>query len=180
MKRENGKGCVRKLQGNRKKPWQVILSYGIPRKRVALGTFCNQLDAELFLKDFLRQPLEQQVRPITFASLYTKYYGHQKRFHPKSIRIDDVGYPYCRSLDEKFVSDITVEDLKNVLLQGFRLLDSGEIIQITPSSCEKAKSFLNSIYDYAVQHFYATHFIVFTFVFLQTSTKKRYLMASLF
>lgn len=108
MKRENGKGCVRRLQWNRKKPWQVILSYGIPRKRVALGTFCDQLDAELFLKDFLRQPLEQQIRPITFASLYTKYYNYQKRYHPKSIRIADVGYPYCRSLDEKFVSDITV------------------------------------------------------------------------
>ena len=151
MKRENGKGCVRKLQGNRKKPWQVILSYGIPRKRVALGTFCNQMDAELYLRDFLRQPLEQQIRPITFASLYTKYYNYQKRYHPKSIRIADIGYPYCRSLDEKFVSDITIEDLK-----GFRLLDSGDIIQISASSREKAKSFLNSIYDYAVQHFYAT------------------------
>lgn len=156
MKRENGKGCVRKLQGNRKKPWQVILSYGIPRKRIALGTFCDQLDAELFLKDFLRQPLEQQIRPITFASLYTKYYNYQKRYHPKSIRIADIGYPYCHSLDEKFVSDITIQDLKLVLLQGHRLLDSGDLIQISPSSREKAKSFLNSIYDYAVQHFYAT------------------------
>lgn len=174
MKRENGKGCIRKLQVNRKKPWQVILSYGIPRKRVTLGTFCNQMDAELFLKDFLRQPLEQQIRPITFATLYTKYYGHQKRYHPKSIRIADIGYPYCRSLDDKFVSDITVKDLKYVLLQGFRLLDSGEIIQISPSSREKAKSFLNSIYDYAVQHFYVTKNIAREFSIQQLKKEMPY------
>lgn len=82
-------------------------------------------------------------------------YSHQKRYHSKSIRIADIGYPYCRSFDEKLISDITIQDLKFVLLQGFRLLDSGVIIQISPSSREKAKSFLNSIYDYAIQHFYA-------------------------
>lgn len=171
MKRENGKGCVRKLHGNRKKPWQVILSYGIPRKRVSLGTFCNQLDAELFLKDFLRQPLELQIRPISFASLYSKYYNYQKRYHPKSIRIADIGYPYCRSLDDKFVSDITIQDLKLVLLLGFRLLDSGEIVQISPSSREKTKSFLNSVYDYAVEHFYAKQNIAREFS-LQQLTKE--------
>ncbi|WP_270432837.1 hypothetical protein, partial [Anaerostipes hominis (ex Lee et al. 2021)] len=54
------------------------------------------------------------------------------------------------------------------------ILTISEIIQISPSSREKAKSFLNSIFDYAIQHFYAKQNIARKFSIQQLKKEMPY------
>ena len=56
-KRYNGTGCIRKLSGNRRKPYQVILTTAYDRTTKiqttkTIGTFETYLDAEMYLKLF--------------------------------------------------------------------------------------------------------------------------------
>ena len=108
MKRANGTGCIRKLSGNRRKPWQVLvtekmyydkkLQKGI-QKTKTLETFETRPDAEQALKEFLVNPYAFETTNITFEDVYklwsTKKY---EKLSEKTVDSYSSAYKYCEPI----------------------------------------------------------------------------------
>ena len=152
MKRANGTGCIRKLSGNRRKPWQVLvtekmyynkeLQKGV-QKTKTLGTFETRLDAEQALKEFLGNPYVFETANITFENVY-KLWSEKKyeKLSENTVSCYTAAYKYCEP-----IAKTKIKDLKTMHLQ--KVVDDCPQGSNTKSNI---KVIMNGIFNYAEQN----------------------------
>lgn len=155
IRRKRGSGCIRKLSGNRKKPWQVIISrkkIDETRVRIHLGCFQTKHQAESYLESFLSQPSPRCITLEKLFQLFRKYFKYH--FPEKNDRMYDMGYAYSASIRNKPLLSLGIADYVNVLIHGSYRNQKGDLQKISPSVQPKVKSCFNNLLDFACDYFY--------------------------
>lgn len=167
MKRANGTGCIRKLSGNRRKPWQVLvtermyydkkLQKGV-QKTKTIGTYETRPEAEQALKEFLGNPYAFATANITFEDVY-KLWSSKKyeKLTEKTIGCYTAAYKYCEP-----IAKVRIRDLKTMHLQ--KIVDDCPQSSNTKSNI---KVVMNGVFNYAEQNDMVTknyaHFVTFEY-----------------
>lgn len=151
MKRANGTGGIRKLSGNRRKPFQAYVTVGtieveklkFKQKTKSLGTFKTKEEAEEALDAYFKNPYEITGKEITFKKVYEEW---SKRYfeglkNNSSIRTITAAYKHSSALYNYVFTDITITMMKDVINHA----DVGAVTK------NRMKSMFNLMYDFAVE-----------------------------
>ena len=145
MRKPNGYGCIKKLSGNRRRPFAFVVSKDGKQKPVAY--FTNQIDAEIFQADYNKVHHHHSLpgHQITLLELYHRWLpAHIADTSPSQSTLCS----YENSL--KHLSSIQYEPftaLKYVDYQ--RIIDSMRKDGLSYSSCKKVRSLISLLSKYA-------------------------------
>lgn len=142
IKRSNGSGCIRKLSGNRRKPYQaVITSKYIEGKQIfkSIGTYETKEKAEYELYRFVHNIKSN----MTLAALYKEWSGtHYKKLSKNSIIYYTNAYNKMKMLHQVDISELKLSDLQK------------HIIPLTKPNQKAFKITISQMLDYAVANDY--------------------------
>lgn len=152
MRLPSGYGSVRKLSGNRRKPWHVqkTVSYSVDmetkkvvQKRITIGYYATQKEALQALADYNTNPYDINASKITFAEVYEKWSERKyKEISQSNVQGYRAAYKLCHSIYNYKMVDVKLEHLQAIVD------NSGKN---TPT-LRKLKVLLRQIFDYAVIH----------------------------
>lgn len=145
-KRYNGTGCIRKLSGNRKKPYQVILTtaYNRTTKKQTtktLGTFETYLDAELYLCNYLTN--NTSVAVISLDAIFSDFMNTKKnRLTEYTISNYHVAFKKLVKISQKDINQITLKELQSI------------INNLSNAYQHRVRTLLVGLYDFAIKNEY--------------------------
>lgn len=148
MKRINGTGCIRRLSGNRTKPYQALITNTYDkstRKQTfkSLGTFKNQFDAEIALHQYLSNCDFDNKKLITLKEIYNSWSSSKfKNLSINSIKYYKTSFNYIKN-----IQDIDIKDVNLTILQN-------ECDLLTASQQRQFKKLLHMLLDYAIANDY--------------------------
>ena len=153
-KRPNGSGSIVKIKG-RRKPYRAVITSGYTvngnenKKKIRrlLGYFPNYCAAQEAITQFHEKMNGVEIEYVTFEDLYKKWKNDIFHLYTKStIYSYEHAYSMCDILYSKYMEDITVFDLQNVI-----------------DECEKnypilkqVKTLFNQLYSYALCYNYVS------------------------
>lgn len=148
MKRSNGTGCIRKLRGNRIKPYQALITktYNKITKKQSfksIGTFKTLLDAETALHQYLSNYNFNNEKNVTLKDIYDSW--SSSKF--KSLSINSVKYYKTAFNYIKSIQDVDVKDINLSILQA-------KCNTLTASQQRQFKKLIHMLLDYAVANDY--------------------------
>ena len=165
MRLPNGYGTIRKLQGNRRKPYAALVN---PRKVLnekagkshyfydLLGTYSEKIDAYNAIMQHHKSPCGMDNN-ITVEELFKKWctYYVKENNYPDSMRIKyELAFAYLSPLYKIRVIDTAPALLKDAIDNASRIgrrgKTKGQVILATPNIKNTIKSVLNLMFDYAV------------------------------
>lgn len=152
FKRANGTGTIRKLSGNRRKPFAVyvtVLTYFDEskmkniQKQKLIGCYETKELAELALNDYIDNPYEIEKANVTFEYVYNEW---SKRYfetlnNPSSVRTIIAAYNHSKPLHNMIFQSITIVMMKDTI-------DKANCGSATKG---RMKSLFNMMYDFAVE-----------------------------
>lgn len=152
MKRANGTGTVRKLSGNRRKPYAAYITASTQfdiekmkniQKQKLLGTFETYELAESALNEYFSNPYDIEHSNITFEYVYQEW---SKRYYPtlsndSSKRTCISAFNHSKPLHNLIFSKITIVMMKDTI-------DKATCGNVTKG---RMKSLYNLMYDFAVE-----------------------------
>lgn len=145
-KRYNGTGCIRRLSGNRRKPYQVIITknYDVRTKTQStktLGTFETYLDAEIYLCNYLTN--NTSAAAISLNMLFNEFMQLKTtKLTEYTISNYNVAFKKLESISNKDINTITLKQLQSI------------INQLSDAYQQRVKSLLVSLYDFAIKNEY--------------------------
>lgn len=127
----NGFGSIRKLSGNRRKPYAAYVPVkeykdnGTALNRKAIGYFESYQDALFALTEYNKKPYEIGSRSITFAEVFELFYkskfeDSKKSFSKSSKIAARSGFNNLSALHNIPIADITV-DMMQAVIDGSKL-----------------------------------------------------------
>lgn len=150
MRNPNNYGTIKKLSGNRSRPYMVGVnpkindtgsySYDI------LGYFEDRPSAMIALAEYNKNPIDLTNKNITFAEVYSLYfedkYTHsKKKLSSASQASTNAAFNNCSSLHNKVFSDLRHSDLQKVI----------DNCPLKHSSLELIVSLLKGMYAFAMR-----------------------------
>lgn len=152
MKNPNGYGCIKKLSGNRRRPYIFVISE--QGKQRVIGAFSSHVEALIFQTDYNRAHGRPRLsdNKITWAELYHRWLPtHIEHTGPSASTISGyhAAYLHCASLYDMEVAKIKYRNLQEVV---DRMKKHG----LSYSSCKKVRSLLSLTFKYALRMKY-TH-----------------------
>lgn len=123
----NGFGTIRKLSGNRRKPYAVYppvtewKDNGSPVRRKALGYFATYNDAYLCLSEYNKNPYDIDSRSLTFADIHEMYYNEKyvnntkRKYSDASKYSAKCAFNNLKDLHSMKMRDIKASDVQRVL-----------------------------------------------------------------
>lgn len=152
MRNPNGYGCVKKLSGNRRRPYVFVVTDNGKQRPVEY--FETQVEAEIFQADYSRKRgYSLPGRKITFLELFHRWLPvHIDRTCPSKSAITGyrVALAHCAA-----VHDMPIGEIKYRHLQG--LIDTMRKERLSYSSCKKVRSLISLMYKYARSMEYVDH-----------------------
>lgn len=146
MKRVNGTGSITKVSGNRRKPFQVIVTLGWDddsgkQIRKSLGYFETRDKATVALANYNENPYDISGGKATFSDVYEKW-SEQKfvTISQSNVKSYEAAYKRCSFLYKKQFKDIGVDDLQYVV----------DTADCNYPTLRKLKVLLSQLYSYAV------------------------------
>lgn len=123
MRMPNSYGSIKKLSGNRRKPFMACVNPKINDKGTysydVLGYFEDRTSAMIALADYNKNPYDLSGRSTTFAEVYEAYFKDKytcaKKFSPQSARSTQAAFKNCSSLHNKVFSELKHADLQRVI-----------------------------------------------------------------
>lgn len=122
MRNANGTGCIRKLSGKRRKPYQVIVTVGwemvdgnAKQIQKSLGTFETRKEAEIARGKYNCDPSSFDATGMTFADLFHEY---SKVIIARADNTKDQKRSFfnqSKNLHDMKIADITSEDLQMIV-----------------------------------------------------------------
>ena len=154
MKNPNGYGTIRKLSGNRRKPWAVLApmtdnGYLLEKQRKLIGCYATRAEAMAALGAWHKTPhldVPATDENITLAQLCAEYKKLQK-FKNLSRQTQDNYNAAWKKLSE--LGKYKVKDLRAAHFQT--VIDTAYQSGLSVSSLQKIKLFASLLCDYAVQ-----------------------------
>lgn len=155
MKNPNGYGTIRKLSGNRRKPWAVLApqsssEYSLDKQRKLIGCYATRAEAMTALGAWHKTPhldVPATAENITLAQLCAEYKKLQK-FKNLSKQTQN---NYSAAWNKLAVlGSYKVKDLRAAHFQT--VVDTAHQNGLSASSLQKIKLFASLLCDYAVQN----------------------------
>lgn len=145
-KRYNGTGCIRKLSGNRRKPYQVILTTSYDRATKiqttkTIGTFETYLDAEMYLCNYLTNVTAAKC--INLDVLFNEF------MQIKCNKLTDYTVSNYNTAFKK-LSDISKKDINTITLKQLQSI----VNELSDAYQQRIKTLLVSLYDFAIKNNY--------------------------
>ena len=147
MRKPNGYGSIKKLSGNRRRPFVFVIS--VDGKQKPVEYFSTQVEAEIFQADYNKLHFHRSLpgHQITLAELYHRWLpAHTANTVPSQSTLDS----YANSF--KHLAPLhyePIQDLKYVDYQ--RILDSMRKSGLSYSSLKKVRSLISLLEKYATK-----------------------------
>lgn len=151
----NGFGGVRKLSGNRRKPYcatkTVSLSFDeatgkVKQKRVVVGCYATREDAIAALVEYNKRPFDIVMSKQTFEQVYNKWLNDKKEdVAPKTLASYSAAYSHCKILYNQPFTDLTSGQLQDVIND----ISSGY------STKKNVRTLFHQLYSYAIKYNFA-------------------------
>ena len=152
FKRGNGKGCIYKLSGNRRRPYAVMITTKIEfnpdtmrAKQIQryLGYYATEDEAQEALNDYMFNPYDIDSRNITFGEIYERWSAYKfKKISNSTISSYHMAYNYCTPLLDVPIINIKSQQLKDIV----DACDHGS------STKKMIKALMCGVFDYAVEN----------------------------
>ena len=149
MRMPNSYGSIKKLSGNRRKPFMVCVNPKINAKGTysydVLGYYEDRTEAMMALAEYNKNPYDLSGKNVTFAEVYEAFfedkYSGTKKYSQASLASTRSAYKNCAELHNKVFADIKHSDMQ-------RLIDS---CPLKHSSLELIVTLLKQMYKFAMR-----------------------------
>lgn len=145
MRNPNGYGCIKKLSGQRRRPFAFVVSE--QGKQKVIEYFTNQVDAQIFQADYNKVHFHHVLpgHQITLAELYHRWLpAHIADTDPS----DSALASYANSF--KHLSCLQYEPFQNLKYMDYqRVIDDMRKSGLSYSSCKKVRSLISLLEKYA-------------------------------
>lgn len=141
MKNPNGYGTIKKLSGNRRRPFVFMISAN--GKQKAMGYFATKLEALAFQVDWNKSHDRHRLSKITFSELYLRWkpkHVEYFRVTESTVKGYESAYKHCSSLYDRPVGDIRYKDLQAVI---------DGMTGLSYASKKKVRNLLSLLFAYA-------------------------------
>ena len=148
MKNPNGYGTIKKLSGNRRRPFVFMVS--INGKQKAMGYFPSKLEALAFQVDYNKSHGLHRLSKITFAELYARWMPKHISYASVSkstINSYECAYKHCASLYDLPIADIKYSHLQAVI---------DDMTNLSYASKKKVRNLLSLLFAHAREMEYTT------------------------
>lgn len=147
MRKPNGYGSIKKLSGNRRRPFVFVVSVG--KKQKPVEYFSTQVEAEIFQADYNKLHFHRSLpgHQVTLAELY-------HRWLPAHIADTDPSDSALASYSNSFkhLSCLQYEPFLNLKYMDYqKILDAMRKSGLSYSSCKKVRSLISLLEKYAVK-----------------------------
>lgn len=147
MRKPNGYGSIKKLSGNRRRPFVFVIS--VEGKQKPVQYFTTQVEAEIFQADYNKLHFHRSLpaHQITLAELY-------HRWLPAHIADTDPSDSALASYSNSFkhLSCLQYEPFQNLKYMDYqKILDAMRKSGLSYSSCKKVRSLISLLEKYAVK-----------------------------
>lgn len=152
MRNPNGYGSVRKLSGNRRRPFQVLITTGweitssgkLKQVQTPLGYYKTRPEAMIALAEYNQNPFDLNVQKITFADVYEKLHTRTFSKMGKSSQASyRAAYLRCKPLHNMYMIDIKKHHMQAIF-------DS--IPHMSKPYQNAIKNLLRAIYKYCLEN----------------------------
>ena len=145
MRKPNGYGSIKRMGGNRRRPYVFVISEQGRQK--AVEYFCTHVEAEIFAADYnKRNNRILHGHEITFSELFWRwlpFYTDKHQPSESTISSYHIAYKHCISLHEMPLRKIKYHHLQAVI-------DDMRRRRLSYSSCKKVRSTLSLMFKYAL------------------------------
>lgn len=147
MRKPNGYGSIKRLSGNRRRPFVFVISVG--RKQKPVEYFTTQIEAEIFQADYNKLHFHRSLPDyrVTLAELYYRWLpAHTANTAPSQSTLDS----YANSF--KHLAQLHYEPVQNLKYAAYqKILDSMRKSGLSYSSLKKVRSLISLLEKYAVK-----------------------------
>lgn len=149
MRKPNGFGSIKKLSGNRRRPYVYVIT-GPDGKRQALAYFENQTEAEIYQLDYVKEHYHRSLpgHKVTFAELFFRWLPvHIADIEPAQSTIDNYhnSFRHCAVLQEMPVAALKFKDFQEVI-------DRMKKERLSYSSLKKVRSMISLVLSFGIQY----------------------------
>lgn len=149
MRKPNGFGSIKKLSGNRRRPYVYVITRP-DGKRQALAYFENQAEAEIYQIDFVKEHFHRSIpgHKVTFAELFFRWLPeHIADIEPAQSTIDNYhnSFRHCTPIQEMPVADLKFSDFQQII-------DAMKKGKLSYSSLKKVRSLISLVLNYGIQY----------------------------
>lgn len=148
MKNPNGYGTIKKLSGNRRRPFVFMVS--INGRQKAMGYFSTKLEALAFQVDYNQSHGLHRLSKITFAELYARWMPKHISYASVSkstVNGYECAYKHCVSLYDLPIADIKYSHLQAVI---------DDMTNLSYASKKKVRNLLSLLFAHAREMEYTT------------------------
>lgn len=147
MRKPNGYGSIKKLSGNRRRPFVFVVSSNGKQKPIEY--FASQVEAEIFQADYNKLHFRRTLpdHQITLSELYYRWLpAHTADTAPSQSTLDS----YTNSF--KHLSLLHYEPIQSLKYVDYqKVLDTMRKGGLSYSSCKKVRSLISLLEKYAVK-----------------------------
>ena len=149
MRKPNGFGSVKKLSGNRRRPYVYVITRP-DGKRQAVQYFENQTEAEIFQIDYVKIHYHRSLpgHRITFAELFFRWLPtHIEDIEPAQSTIDNYhnSFRHCTILHETPVAELKFKDYQQII-------DGMKKELLSFSSLKKVRSLISLMLNFGIEY----------------------------
>lgn len=147
MRKPNGYGCIKRLSGNRRRPFVFVISENGKQRPVEY--FTNQIDAEIFQADYNKTHNHRSLpgHQITLEELYHRWLpAHTANTAPSQSTLDSYTNSFKHLVPLHYEP---IQDLKYADYQ--KIIDDMRKSGLSYSSCKKVRSLISLLEKYAVK-----------------------------
>ena len=146
MRKPNGYGSIKKLSGNRRRPFVYVISKNGKLKAVAY--FVTQIEAEVFAADYNKKHKNYSLpaHEITFAELFYRWFPfHIEKYQPAKSTVCSYknAFNHCQPLHQ-----MSIKQIKYFHLQ--QIIDDMRRHGLSYSSCKKVRSLMSLLFKYGI------------------------------
>ena len=147
MRKPNGYGSIKKLSGNRRRPFVFVVSSNGKQKPIEY--FASQVEAEIFQADYNKLHFHRSLPnpQITLAELYYRWLpAHTTNTSPSKSTLDS----YTNSF--KHLWPLQYESIQSLKYADYqKILDSMRKSGLSYSSLKKVRSLISLLEKYAIK-----------------------------
>ena len=147
MRKPNGYGSIKRLSGNRRRPFVFVIS--VNGKQKPIEYFATQIEAEIFQADYNKLHFHRSLpdHRVTLAELYYRWLpAHTVNAAPSQSTLNS----YTNSF--KHLSSLHYEPIQSLKYTDYqKILDAMRKSGLSYSSCKKVRSLISLLEKYAVK-----------------------------
>lgn len=147
MRKPNGYGSIKKLTGNRRRPFVFVIS--VEGKQKPVEYFTTQVEAEIFQADYNKLHFHRSLpsHQVTLAELYYRWLpAHTTNTNPSQSSLES----YSNSF--KHLQALHYEPMQSLKYADYqKILDSMRKSGLSYSSLKKVRSLISLLEKYAVK-----------------------------